>query len=107
MLSEKEVNMSLHRRDFIKKAGFGMAGLGLGVKHLCCSSSPQAVRSESLLTKDPDHPEQATYDRLPLNWHKKTVSRLKEKIGESSIDGILLQNRPASSEAVDPASGGS
>ncbi len=85
--------MSLRRRHFIKNVGFGLAGLSLGMKHSGCSTPPQAHGSAVLLAKDPDHPDPAAYDRLPLSWHKNAVNRLKEKVGEIGVDGILLQDR--------------
>lgn len=93
MLLGKEVIMSIPRRNFIKNVGLGLAGLGLGAKYTACSSPPQASGSEKLLTKDPDHPAPATYDRLPLSWHKNAVNQLKENVGGNGIEGILLQNR--------------
>ncbi len=85
--------MNLTRRNFVKSMGLGLTGLGLGAKLMSCSSQPHESQSEKLLVKDPDHPGPATYDRLPLSWYKETVSRLKEKVAELGVDGILLQNR--------------
>jgi Xaa-Pro dipeptidase len=90
---KKEVAMNLTRRNFVKSIGLGLTGLGLGAKHMSCSSPPHESQSEKLLVKDPDHPGPATYDRLPLSWYKETVSRLREKVAELGVDGILLQNR--------------
>jgi len=93
MLSEKEVIMGIPRRNFIKNFGLGLAGLSLGTKSVSCTSGPRTGGSDTLLGKDPDHPEPAAFDRLPLSWHKNAVSRLKEKVGEKGVDGILLQDR--------------
>lgn len=46
-----------------------------------------------MLVSNPDHPQAATLDRLPLEWHKATVGRLQRKLGESGLDGILLTDR--------------
>lgn len=85
--------MGIPRRNFIRNVGLGIAGLGLGGKHMACSSASQDPGSEAMLTKDPDHPEPASFDRLPHSWHKNAVRRLKERIGEKGIEGILLQDR--------------
>ena len=85
--------MSIPRRKFIQNVGLGLAGLGLAAEHPGCSSPPRSAASEKLLEKDPDHPEPAAYDRLPLSWHKNAVNRLKEKLGEKGMEGILLQDR--------------
>ncbi len=85
--------MGIPRRNFIKNVGLGLAGLGLGARNIACSSAPTSGGSELLLAKDSDHPESASYDRLPLSWHKNAVKQLQEKTGENGVDGILLQNR--------------
>jgi Xaa-Pro aminopeptidase len=84
--------MSISRRSFLKNVGLGAAGLSLGVPHTACSPGEIKGDSESLLIKNPDHPEPASYDRLPLSWYKATVKRLKEKVAEENIAAVLLQN---------------
>ncbi len=85
--------MNVSRRHFIRNVGLGLTGLGLGTKRLAYSSLGGKNDSEKLLVKNPDHPEAATYDRLPLSWYKGTVKRLREKVAEKGVDAILLQNR--------------
>ncbi len=36
-------------------------------------------------------PEPATYDRLPLEWNRKTVKRFKDKLAELDIEAFLVQ----------------
>ncbi len=36
-------------------------------------------------------PEPASYDRLPLEWNKRTVQRLKEKLAEQEIEAFLVR----------------
>ncbi|MBD3856951.1 MAG: aminopeptidase P family N-terminal domain-containing protein [Acidobacteria bacterium] len=36
-------------------------------------------------------PEPATYDRLPLEWNKKTVQRFKDKLAERDIQAFLVR----------------
>lgn len=73
--------------------GYGLTTLGMGAKSKSLLSSPQRKGSESLLIQDPDHPEEATFDRLPLSWYKKTIKSLKEKVSEMGVEAIVLQNR--------------
>jgi Xaa-Pro aminopeptidase len=86
--------MKQTRREFAKNLGVGVAGIGLAAHQVGCSS-PAAAKgdSEHLLTQDPDRPEPATYDRLPLSWYKKTAQRLKDRVAEKGVDAVLLQSR--------------
>ena len=86
--------MKTSRRDFVKGSLASLTLVGGGAGLLSASEKAQVKGdSEKLLIKNPDHPQPATYDRLPLSWHKNTVNRLKEKVGEKGVDAILLQNR--------------
>ncbi|MGB6340572.1 MAG: aminopeptidase P family N-terminal domain-containing protein, partial [Candidatus Aminicenantaceae bacterium] len=85
--------MGISRRKFIKNVGCGMAGLTLGTRPNSYGSVQTKGDSEKLLVKDPKHPKAATADRLPLEWYKKTVARLREKAGERGADAIVLQGR--------------
>lgn len=89
----KEGVMEISRRKFIKNVGCGVAGLGLGTSLSSSALAQTKGDSEKLLVKDPDHPKAATVDRLPLEWYKKTVARLREKAGERGVDVIVLQGR--------------
>jgi len=81
--------MGLKRRDFIKSLG---AGVLIGSLKKPFDFKPSG-ESEKLLIKNPEHPEPANFDRLPLSWYKRTVKRLKEKLEPDGIKAILLQNR--------------
>jgi len=84
--------MNIRRRDFLKAAGAGaLSGglIGAGYPEIL----PVQGNSEKLLKPDPDHPVPADFDRLPLEWYKKCVNRLKEKVRDKGIKAILLQNR--------------
>ena len=37
-------------------------------------------------------PDPAPYDRLPLEWNKKTVKRFKEKLAERDIEAFLVRD---------------
>ena len=87
--------MSSSRREFLRDASLGVASLGLAAT-AAASPAPPAAQGDSakLLVKDPDHPKPAPvgYDRLPLEWYKRTVARLKEKAGAQGVQVIVLED---------------
>jgi len=85
--------MGISRREFIKGVGLGFSGLGLSTGIRGSNLTSPKLNSEKLLVKNPDHPQEASYDRLPLSWYKKTVNSLKEKVSEKGVDAVILQNR--------------
>ncbi|MFB0564648.1 MAG: M24 family metallopeptidase [Candidatus Aminicenantaceae bacterium] len=85
--------MRFSRRTFMKNIGVSVASLGLFTKKKAYSFSSLKGNSEEMLIKNPDHPQPAAFDRLPLSWYKKTVNRLKSIVSEKGVDVILLQNR--------------
>jgi Xaa-Pro aminopeptidase len=88
--------MKSSRLDFMKNIGLGVAGLGLGTAAANGGFSRSAGKGESekLLLKDPSHPKPAPlgYDRLPLEWYKNTVKRLKEKAAAQGVQVIVLED---------------
>ncbi|MEQ9424766.1 MAG: Xaa-Pro peptidase family protein [Cyclobacteriaceae bacterium] len=85
--------MTNDRRNFIRKMGLGFAATTVAAKGLAsCAEADAASNSENLFVTDRNHPEPASmgYDRLPLEWYKQTVQRLKDKL--SGIDAILLES---------------
>ncbi len=85
------------RREFLKSSGTAVLGGALVSASLDgredASVKGPSGNSASLLVKNPDHPKPATYDRLPLEWYKRTVHRLQQKLGERGLDGILITDR--------------
>lgn len=93
------------RRDFLKMVGAASAvtaaanpAVGIGLQPSCGrldqeAPDARARNSTSLLVNDPDHPAPATYDRLPLDWYKRTVTRLQAKLAERGLDGIFMRDR--------------
>jgi len=87
------------RRFFIKNLALGILGSGIVGQKISAGLANQpgqdrVSRGESakLLIKNPDHPQPADFDRLPLSWYKATVKRLKERVGERGIKAVVLQN---------------
>ena len=37
-------------------------------------------------------PEPAAYDRLPLEWNRRTVQRFKEKLAEQDVEAFLVRD---------------
>jgi len=85
--------MKFSRRNFIRNMGLGLAGLGFVGERKAFSFPSPKKHSEKLLIANPDHPQPASFDRLPLSWYKSTVQRLKDKVAEKGVEVILLQNR--------------
>ena len=81
------------RREFFKQSG--AMGLGAAVGASCAPGGQPAAGagSAAMLVSRPEHPEPATFDRLPLEWHQATVKRLQEKLGERGLDGIWITDR--------------
>ena len=83
--------MSIARRKFIKSLGLGLASATLSAKNITEFNSSE---SESLLVSDRKQPDPAPkgYDRLPLEWYKKRVQTLKNKLKKDKVDAILLES---------------
>jgi Xaa-Pro aminopeptidase len=86
--------LALTRRHFLKGTGLGLAGLQLGAPKALLSKPIEPGESAKLLIKDPDHPQPAPkgVDRLPLDWYKKTVSQLKDKVKPLGVQVIVLED---------------
>ncbi|RLE02171.1 MAG: aminopeptidase P family protein [Candidatus Aminicenantes bacterium] len=91
--------MKWSRRSFLRNLSLGFFGAGLTKSSFPSVSPPlkkENIKGDSakLLVKDPDHPQPAPkgVDRLPLSWYKKTVKRLKERVGERGVDVIVIED---------------
>jgi Xaa-Pro aminopeptidase len=76
------------RRQFLDRSGVSVLGAAIAGPVALAESG-----SAALLRRDPDHPKPASFDRLPLEWHKAAARRLQQKLGERGLDGILLTDR--------------
>lgn len=94
--------MSTTRRDFLRNtvaaAGAGaLAAAGAGKAFGATAPPPpeglKPSGSEGLLKPNPDHPRPASFDRLDEGWHRGRVARLKEKLNDEGLAGILLSDR--------------
>lgn len=84
------------RRNFLKASTAAVVGVAAS----SCSTPPPtaapsagAGNSAAMLVKNPDHPQPASYDRLPLAWYQANVRRLQQKLGERGLDGIWITDR--------------
>jgi Xaa-Pro aminopeptidase len=87
--------MRLSRRKFLTSTGLGVTGLGFTARVPVLSQTKTAGGvSEKMLARDPDHPQPAAkgVDRLPLEWHKAAVNRLKAKVRPLGVQVILLED---------------
>src|ERR1700687_4941028 len=63
-----------------------------GASALSKSAAGAADKSARLFLPDDDL-KPATFDRLPLEWHKQRAKKLQDKLAEDGCDGILLTDR--------------
>src|SRR5216684_2409177 len=82
------------RREFIAATGLAVTVSGVGAAALpeSASAAGAAEKSSRLFLPDDDL-KPATYDRLPLEWHKQRAKLLQEKLAQDGRDGILLTDR--------------
>ncbi|HIC83195.1 MAG TPA: twin-arginine translocation signal domain-containing protein, partial [Candidatus Marinimicrobia bacterium] len=86
----------INRRQFIKGSGIATVGaltLGFNKKSDATKLPQVSGKSIKLLVDNAAHPQPATIDRLPLEWHKGRVKVLQKKLGEKGLDGILITDR--------------
>lgn len=88
----------VNRRKFLAAAGATVAAsLQPGARALGSSGMPLQEKSRpgksAALFLSEDDLKPATYDRLPLEWHKGRVKKLQEILQAEGYDGILLTDR--------------
>lgn len=103
--------MKRNRREILKNGSFALLGSGfLGrVDRVAAMQTPSSASSltqilktqatgtseKMLLTPQPGEegpPQPSTYDRLPLDWNKRTVRRFKDKLKQQGIEAFLLRD---------------
>src|SRR5260221_880446 len=92
----------ISRREFIAATGAAVSVSSIGGAAIPESASGGAALSKSAaaaieksarLFLPDDDLKPATYDRLPLEWHKQRAKLLQEKLAQEGRDGILLTDR--------------
>lgn len=85
--------MTISRRNFIRSVGVGTLGATAMTGFSGAQRPPQDHGSAAMLKRDPGAPAAADFDRLPKEWYKSTVGRLKERLAEKKICAALIQDR--------------
>ena len=86
----------INRRGFITGTSLTAFGILAGCETDTPSNSENnrvpvvSGNSTKLLTNNPNRPEPANFDRLPLEWHQDRVKILQTKLAEKGLDGILI-----------------
>jgi Xaa-Pro aminopeptidase len=83
----------ISRREFIAATGAAVTVSSVGTAALPESASAAAVGKSAQLFLPEDDLKPATFDRLPLDWHKNRAKLLREKLAEDGREGILLTDR--------------
>lgn len=94
----------ISRRNFLTKTAAAGAASALGGRPLLAQAQQPARPAQPIdgnrdngksedLFLPVDEFQPATFDRLPLEWNKRTVKRLQEKLAAEEYDGILLTDR--------------
>jgi Xaa-Pro dipeptidase len=101
--------MNLRRRQLFAKSGMGLLGASfisrvdrVAAMQPAQTSLTEQVKKEAggasaamLLRPTPGEegpPEPAQFDRLPLEWNRRTVSRFKQKLAERGVEAFLVRD---------------
>src|SRR5215472_17053210 len=84
----------ISRRYFLATTGVAVATTGIA-RTAHASPVPSATGGEksAKLFLPEDNLKPATFDRLPLEWHKQRAQKLRYKLAEDGYEGILLTDR--------------
>jgi len=83
----------ISRREFIAATGAAVTVSSVGTAALSESAKAAETGKSPQLFLPEDDLKPATFDRLPLDWHKNRAKLLREKLAEDGRDGILLTDR--------------
>src|SRR3984893_6949064 len=81
------------RREFLATTGAAVTVSTVGGASLPETVSVANPEKSARLFLPQDDLKPATFDRLPLEWHKQRAKRLQEKLAEDGRQGILLTDR--------------
>jgi Xaa-Pro aminopeptidase len=83
----------ISRREFIAAAGAAATVSSVGTAAHSESAVATAAGKSAQLFLPEDNLKPATFDRLPLDWHKNRAKLLREKLAEDGREGVLLTDR--------------
>jgi len=86
----------ISRREFLATTGAAVAATGVAGATPAEAAGAHAAATggkSAALFLAPDNLKAATIDRLPLEWHKQRVEKLRAKLAEAGYEGILLRDR--------------
>jgi Xaa-Pro aminopeptidase len=84
--------MTISRRSLIATTGAAAAASLVGTRS-AAAQSVDGSKSAALFLKEDDGLAPATFDRLPLEWHKGRVKLLQGYLQEQGYAGALLSDR--------------
>src|SRR6266849_2829388 len=93
----REATAMISRREFLATTGAAVAASSVGGASAAegAVGNRAATRGEksARLFLPVDDLKPATFDRLPLEWHKQRADKLRAKLAEDAYEGILLRDR--------------
>ena len=85
--------MKLSRRSLLATTGAAAAGTLLSARPAGAQAGVDGSKSAALFLKEDDGLAPATFDRLPLEWHKGRVKVLQDYLQDQGYAGALLSDR--------------
>jgi len=102
--------MNQTRREWLKRGGVAALGAGflsrfdrVAAAQTAAPTLAEIVAKQGdgpsaklLLKPQPGEegpPEPASYDRLPLEWNRKTVGRLKDRLAERDVEAFMVRDK--------------
>ena len=83
----------VNRREFLAATGAAVTVSTVGGAALRGGEVATGSEKSTRLFLPDDHLKPATFDRLPLDWHKLRAKKLQDKLAEDGCDGVLLTDR--------------
>src|SRR5213593_2677465 len=85
--------MKISRRSLLATTGAAAAGSLLAPRTAAAQAGVDGSKSAALFLKEDDGLAPATFDRLPLEWHKARVKLLQDYLQDQGYAGALLSDR--------------
>ncbi|HXY24243.1 MAG TPA: M24 family metallopeptidase [Candidatus Acidoferrum sp.] len=84
----------ISRREFLATTGAAVATTSMaGAAHANPLPAVTGGEKSAKLFLPEDDLKPATFDRMPLEWHKQRAQKLRDKLAEDGYTGILLTDR--------------